>query len=128
MQIETRPAYEYDENLPNSEMMMMTSFASTSPPTLGYIAVSKLDTLAGIAIKYGVEMFALNTLHIPLNGKHPPPNSSEQDDTEESPADNTRAALEAGNGGFSTRSTNGLAQRQKSANRIAFTPCSKQVV
>ncbi|XP_068497889.1 uncharacterized protein [Phaseolus vulgaris] len=32
------------------------------------------------------------------------------------------------NGGFSTRSANGLAQRQKSANRIAFTPCSKQVV
>jgi len=64
MQIETRPAYEYDENLPNSEMMMMTSFASTSPPTLGYIAVSKLDTLAGIAIKYGVEVFFLIFLMI----------------------------------------------------------------
>lgn len=49
--------------------------------------VSKLDTLAGIAIKYGVEvadikkmnglvtdrqMFALNSLQIPLPGRHPP--------------------------------------------------------
>ncbi|GAY46896.1 hypothetical protein CUMW_100490 [Citrus unshiu] len=49
--------------------------------------VSKLDTLAGIAIKYGVDvadirklnglstdlqMFALKTLQIPLPGKHPP--------------------------------------------------------
>ncbi|KAK6925458.1 hypothetical protein RJ641_009784 [Dillenia turbinata] len=49
--------------------------------------VSKMDTLAGVAIKYGVEvsdikkinglatdlqMFALKTLRIPLPGKHPP--------------------------------------------------------
>ncbi|KAF7820309.1 LysM and putative peptidoglycan-binding domain-containing protein 2 [Senna tora] len=49
--------------------------------------VSKLDTLAGVAIKYGVEvadikrmnglatdlqMFALKTLRIPLPGRHPP--------------------------------------------------------
>ncbi|KAK7264120.1 hypothetical protein RJT34_31724 [Clitoria ternatea] len=49
--------------------------------------ISKLDTLAGIAIKYGVEvadikkmnglvtdsqMFAHNTLHIPPHGRHPP--------------------------------------------------------
>ncbi|KAG6672614.1 hypothetical protein I3843_16G068700 [Carya illinoinensis] len=49
--------------------------------------VSKLDTLAGVAIKYGVEvadikringlatdlqMFALKTLQIPLPGRHPP--------------------------------------------------------
>ncbi|XP_034683147.1 uncharacterized protein LOC117912599 isoform X1 [Vitis riparia] len=49
--------------------------------------VSKMDTLAGIAIKYGVEvadikrmnglvtdlqMFALRTLQIPLPGRHPP--------------------------------------------------------
>ncbi|ONK73691.1 uncharacterized protein A4U43_C04F34270 [Asparagus officinalis] len=49
--------------------------------------VSKLDTVAGIAIKYGVEvadirrmnglvtdlqMFALDTLRIPLPGRHPP--------------------------------------------------------
>ena len=32
------------------------------------------------------------------------------------------------NGGFSTRSANGLAQRQKSASRIALTPYSKHVV
>ncbi|KAL0386242.1 UNVERIFIED_CONTAM: hypothetical protein Sradi_3018500 [Sesamum radiatum] len=49
--------------------------------------VSKFDTLAGVAIKYGVEvadikrlnglvtdlqMFALRTLQIPLPGRHPP--------------------------------------------------------
>lgn len=49
--------------------------------------VSKMDTLAGVAIKYGVEvadikrlnglatdlqMFAVKTLHIPLPGRHPP--------------------------------------------------------
>ncbi|KAK4348230.1 hypothetical protein RND71_034569 [Anisodus tanguticus] len=49
--------------------------------------VSKFDTLAGVAIRYGVEvadikringlvsdlqMFALKTLHIPLPGRHPP--------------------------------------------------------
>ncbi|CAJ1952295.1 unnamed protein product [Sphenostylis stenocarpa] len=56
---------------------------------LSYIEhqVSKLDTLAGVAIKYGVEvadikrmnglatdlqMFALKTLKIPLPGRHPP--------------------------------------------------------
>ncbi|CAN1165030.1 LysM and putative peptidoglycan-binding domain-containing protein 1 [Linum perenne] len=50
-------------------------------------SVSKMDTLAGVAIKYGVEvsdikktnglvtdhqMFALKTLQIPLPGRHPP--------------------------------------------------------
>ncbi|CAJ1932947.1 unnamed protein product [Sphenostylis stenocarpa] len=62
---------------------------ASSPPRLGYIEhhVSKFDTLAGVAIKYGVEvadvkklnnlvtdhqMFALKTLHIPLPGRHPP--------------------------------------------------------
>ncbi|XP_047169107.1 uncharacterized protein LOC124837710 [Vigna umbellata] len=120
MQIQTCPTYEYDENLPNRQMMMMSSFASTSPPTPVYIQhpISKLDTLAGIAIKYGVEvadirkvnglvtdmqMFALKTLHIPLNGKHPQPSSTgdehkhcyscRQDDTENSPADNTSYEL-----------------------------------
>ncbi|KAG5008504.1 hypothetical protein JHK85_027046 [Glycine max] len=61
----------------------------SSPPRLGYIEhhVSKFDTLAGVAIKYGVEvadirkmnslvtdhqMFALKTLHIPLPARHPP--------------------------------------------------------
>ncbi|KAL5576189.1 hypothetical protein UlMin_017888 [Ulmus minor] len=64
--------------------------SSASPSSaLGYIEhpVSKFDTLAGIAIKYGVEvadvkkmnglvtdlqMFALKTLQIPLPGRHPP--------------------------------------------------------
>ncbi|XP_028766995.1 uncharacterized protein LOC114724727 [Neltuma alba] len=66
---------------------------SAFPPSLGYIQhpVSKMDTLAGIAIKYGVEvsdikkmnglvtdlqMFALKTLHIPLRGRHPPSDDS----------------------------------------------------
>ncbi|KAJ0725280.1 putative LysM domain-containing protein [Helianthus annuus] len=56
---------------------------------LGYIehTVTKFDTLAGVAIKYGVEvadvkrmnglttdlqMFSRKTLHIPLPGRHPP--------------------------------------------------------
>ncbi|WVZ02095.1 hypothetical protein V8G54_022901 [Vigna mungo] len=141
MQIQTCPTYEYDENLPKRQMMMMPSLAS-SPPTPVYIQhpISKLDTLAGIAIKYGVEvlffsfmrklhqyvakrlmhisidfgcnkliivadirkvnglvtdmqMFALKTLHIPLNGKHPQPSSTGQDETENSPADNTSYEL-----------------------------------
>ncbi|CAH8308838.1 unnamed protein product [Eruca vesicaria subsp. sativa] len=62
---------------------------SGSSPERGYIEhrVSKFDTLAGIAIKYGVEvvdvkkmnglvtdlqMFALKSLRIPLPGRHPP--------------------------------------------------------
>ncbi|KAE9593405.1 putative LysM domain-containing protein [Lupinus albus] len=67
-----------------------SSSSSSSPPsTHGYIehTISKLDTLAGIAIKYGLEvvdikkmnslitdhqMFALKTLRIPLHGRHPP--------------------------------------------------------
>ncbi|KAB1203745.1 LysM and putative peptidoglycan-binding domain-containing protein 2 [Morella rubra] len=72
------------------------SLPISSPPSalsascsVGYIEhpVSKLDTLAGIAIKYGVEvadikkmnglvtdlqMFALKSLQIPLPGRHPP--------------------------------------------------------
>lgn len=67
-----------------------TSSASTSSNGgSGFIEhpVSKLDTLAGVAIKYGVEvadikkmnglvtdlqMFALKSLQIPLPGRHPP--------------------------------------------------------
>ncbi|KAK7273726.1 hypothetical protein RIF29_14787 [Crotalaria pallida] len=65
------------------------SLSSSPTRRIGYIEhhVSKLDTLAGIAIKYGVEvpdikkmnglvtdhqMFALKTLQIPLPGRHPP--------------------------------------------------------
>ncbi|KAL0736317.1 hypothetical protein Bca4012_012527 [Brassica carinata] len=64
-------------------------FPGSNSPDRGYIEhrVSKFDTLAGIAIKYGVEvadvkkmnglvtdlqMFALKSLHIPLPGRHPP--------------------------------------------------------
>ncbi|XP_006661877.2 uncharacterized protein LOC102702596 [Oryza brachyantha] len=60
--------------------------------------VGKLDTLAGIAIKYGVEvadikrlnglstdlqMFAHKTLRIPLPGRHPPSNGSYEGDDRE---------------------------------------------
>nr|KYP68400.1 LysM and putative peptidoglycan-binding domain-containing protein 1 [Cajanus cajan] len=68
MQIQKRATFDYNGNVPIQH------------------PISKLDTLAGVAIKYGVEvadikkmnglvtdrqMFALKTLHIPQNGKHP---------------------------------------------------------
>lgn len=66
-----------------------SSTSTSSATSNNYIehTVSKMDTLAGIAIKYGVEvsdikrmnglmtdlqMFAHKTLHIPLPGRHPP--------------------------------------------------------
>ncbi|KAL6187231.1 hypothetical protein ACLB2K_033418 [Fragaria x ananassa] len=83
--------------LPNSHSQSSNSNSPpSSPPRLslsaagaGYIehTVSKFDTLAGVAIKYGVEvadirkmnglvtdhqMFALPFLQIPLPGRHPP--------------------------------------------------------
>ncbi|KAG2701782.1 hypothetical protein I3760_06G060000 [Carya illinoinensis] len=74
-----------DESPPFSSPSSVLS----SGGAVGYIehTVSKLDTLAGIAIKYGVEvadikkqnglvtdfqMFALKSLQIPLPGRHPP--------------------------------------------------------
>ncbi|XP_061336680.1 uncharacterized protein LOC133283784 [Gastrolobium bilobum] len=77
---------DYDREVPSRER---SPPLSSSPSRLGYIEhpISKLDTLVGIAIKYGVEvadikkmnglvtdhqMFALKTLHIPLPGRHPP--------------------------------------------------------
>ncbi|KAG9441937.1 hypothetical protein H6P81_017791 [Aristolochia fimbriata] len=76
------------------DSMMSTGFLSAAPlppsnARLNYIEhpVSKMDTLAGVAIKYGVEvadikrmnglvtdlqMFALRSLQIPLPGRHPP--------------------------------------------------------
>ncbi|XP_057525625.1 uncharacterized protein LOC130805042 [Amaranthus tricolor] len=63
------------------------SSSSASPSRFIEHHVTKMDTLAGIAIRYGVEvadikklnglvtdlqMFALKTLHIPLPGRHPP--------------------------------------------------------
>ncbi|KAL8139899.1 hypothetical protein V2J09_005920 [Rumex salicifolius] len=64
-----------------------SSSSSYSPSRFFEHPVSNLDTLAGVAIKYGVEvadirrmnglvtdrqMFALKTLRIPLPGRHPP--------------------------------------------------------
>lgn len=65
------------------------SYSSSGGVGCNYIehTVSRFDTLAGVAIKYGVEvsdikklnglvsdlqMFALKTLYIPLPGRHPP--------------------------------------------------------
>ncbi|KAI7734956.1 hypothetical protein M8C21_006361 [Ambrosia artemisiifolia] len=77
----------------NSEMLSDESLSVTSSDDggggLGHIEhiVTKFDTLAGVAIKYGVEvadvkkmnglttdlqMFSRKTLHIPLPGRHPP--------------------------------------------------------
>lgn len=85
-----------------------TASASSSSPAL-YIehTVTRFDTLAGVAIKYGVEvadikrmnslvtdrqMFGLKILQIPLPGRHPPspclsngPNSSTPSYTEQTP-------------------------------------------
>lgn len=75
-------SYAYDNR--TSQSLPPSSF-----PSPGFIEhkVSKFDTLAGVAIKYGVEvadikkmnglatdlqMFALRTLQIPLPGRHPP--------------------------------------------------------
>ncbi|KAK9756082.1 hypothetical protein RND81_01G071900 [Saponaria officinalis] len=85
--------YDDEERDQSSDTSMVSSPSSsllsvTSSP-LRYIEhhVTKLDTLAGVAIRYGVEvadikkmnglvtdlqMFALKTLQIPLPGRHPP--------------------------------------------------------
>ncbi|KAE8691448.1 Peptidoglycan-binding LysM domain-containing protein, putative isoform 2 [Hibiscus syriacus] len=72
--------------------------SSPTLPSAGYIehTVSRFDTLAGVAIKYGVEvsdirkmnglvtdlqMFALKTLQIALPGRHPPSPSLSNDST-----------------------------------------------
>ncbi|XP_027355497.1 lysM and putative peptidoglycan-binding domain-containing protein 1-like [Abrus precatorius] len=102
--------YNYNGNVPSrgySQMMMSSSVSSSSSPsTVAYIQhpISKLDTLAGIAIKYGVEvaeikkmnglvtesqMFALKILHIPPHGRHPP-STTGQDNPDHSPTDNAR--------------------------------------
>ncbi|KAG6606904.1 LysM and putative peptidoglycan-binding domain-containing protein 4, partial [Cucurbita argyrosperma subsp. sororia] len=74
------------ESTPNGRSSGKTSQGS-SPTSCILHPVSKLDTLAGVAIKYGVEvadirkmnglvtdfqMFALKSLQIPLPGRHPP--------------------------------------------------------
>ncbi|XP_011006769.1 PREDICTED: uncharacterized protein LOC105112689 [Populus euphratica] len=74
---------------PPSTTISTSSASTSSNGGSGFIEhpVSKLDTLAGVAIKYGVEvadikkmnglvtdlqMFALKSLQIPLPGRHPP--------------------------------------------------------
>ncbi|KAI4384126.1 hypothetical protein MLD38_009892 [Melastoma candidum] len=82
----------HDNGVRNSDSARLFATPS-SPPRISssgnYIEhpVSKFDTLAGVAIRYGVEvadikrlnglvtdiqMFALKTLNIPLPGRHPP--------------------------------------------------------
>ncbi|CAA7023469.1 unnamed protein product [Microthlaspi erraticum] len=95
---------DWSPSNPSSSRILRISSPNSSPPSphsssvslncsystgAGYIEhqVSKFDTLAGIAIKYGVEvaditklnglvtdlqMFALKSLRIPLPGRHPP--------------------------------------------------------
>ncbi|XP_010906748.1 uncharacterized protein [Elaeis guineensis] len=75
--------------IPVSSSSFLPSSSSSSPMAVKYIEhrVSKMDTLAGVAIKYGVEvadirrlnglvtdlqMFARKSLQIPLPGRHPP--------------------------------------------------------
>ncbi|KAH0990770.1 hypothetical protein GBA52_002253 [Prunus armeniaca] len=92
----------------------------------GYIehVVSKFDTLAGVAIKYGVEvadikkmnglvtdrqMFALRFLQIPLPGRHRP-----------SPCLSKGSNTPCGSAGFSAFTGQCLALRPKAANRTAL--------
>ncbi|KAM7272008.1 hypothetical protein ACFE04_031222 [Oxalis oulophora] len=101
--------------------------SSSSSSSLGFIEhhVSKFDTLAGVAIKYGVEvadvrkmnglltdrqMFALKSLHIPLPGRHPP-----------SPCLSSSSDNPGGGSGFSTITGRGLALRNKAASKTDLT-------
>ncbi|MFQ6649498.1 hypothetical protein Gotur_023507 [Gossypium turneri] len=96
--INTIEQYNYDTNGHYShfcndysllEKDKIQNLPSSTIPSAGFIEhpVSRFDTLAGVAIKYGVEvadikrmnglvtdlqMFALKTLQIPLPGRHPP--------------------------------------------------------
>ncbi|KAL5129812.1 hypothetical protein HKD37_12G033038 [Glycine soja] len=141
MQIQTRTMYDY-----NHIHMMMSSPAS-SPPTLGYIQhpISKLDKLAGIAIKYGVELYPVCQGDTLLKKLYPDSHENFAREARKSDSDKWNGTLirrsyksEAKlqripelllkqdnncNGGFSfsPRSANGLAQRQKSGSRIALT-------
>ncbi|KAK6921457.1 hypothetical protein RJ641_011964 [Dillenia turbinata] len=83
-----------------------------NPTAVGFIRhpVSKMDTLAGVAIKYGVEvadikrmnglvtdlqMFALKSLHVPLPGRHPPSNltNPSQDSSDQTSAQHVHPEL-----------------------------------
>ncbi|KAF9624039.1 hypothetical protein IFM89_007737 [Coptis chinensis] len=108
--------------------------------------VSKMDTLAGVAIKYGVEvadikrmnglvsdlqMFALKSLQIPLPGRHPPSpvlsNGSATPGRQKADTDIGSHTLNmplmednGGGSGFSSITGKGLALRPKSSSRIAL--------
>ncbi|PON77744.1 LysM domain containing protein [Parasponia andersonii] len=86
---ETNGHAHHQTTTTTSTLSPSSSSPSSSSPAAGYIEhpVSKLDTLAGVAIKYGVEvadikkmnglvtdlqMFALKSIQIPLPGRHPP--------------------------------------------------------
>ncbi|KAG4165125.1 hypothetical protein ERO13_A13G060100v2 [Gossypium hirsutum] len=119
--INTIEQYSYDTNGHYShfcndysllEKDKILNLPSSTIPSAGFIEhpVSRFDTLAGVAIKYGVEvadikrmnglvtdlqMFALKTLQIPLPGRHPPSPCLSNDSTtpgqssaNESPAKN----------------------------------------
>ncbi|RDX79345.1 hypothetical protein CR513_40245, partial [Mucuna pruriens] len=83
---------EHKENqnqlMHDCDQMMMSSPSSPKMACIQH-PISRLDTLPGIAIKYGVkvadikkvnglvtdsQMFALKTLHVPCNGSHSLPN------------------------------------------------------
>ncbi|KAM6602431.1 uncharacterized protein LOC115707996 isoform X2 [Cannabis sativa] len=88
-QPETNGHHNHNHPTTTSTPSPSSSSSSSSQPPLGYIEhiVTKFDTLAGVAIKYGVEvsdikkmnglvtdlqMFALKSIQIPLPGRHPP--------------------------------------------------------
>ncbi|KAG7018054.1 hypothetical protein SDJN02_19920 [Cucurbita argyrosperma subsp. argyrosperma] len=97
----------YGENTPIGRGCGKTSQVASSSNCIVH-PVSKFDTLAGVAIKYGVEvadikkmnglvtdfqMFALKSLQIPLPGRHPPSpclleglNTSGQSSSEKTPS------------------------------------------
>lgn len=99
----------------SSSATSASSSSSCSPRRYIEHHVTKLDTLAGVAIRYGVEvadikrlnglvtdlqMFALKTLHIPLPGRHPPSpclsnghSTSGQSRSEQAPPRRTRTDL-----------------------------------
>nr|CAD1835733.1 unnamed protein product [Ananas comosus var. bracteatus] len=118
-----------------------SSSLPSSPPSSsasscgGYIEhrVSKRDTLAGVAIKYGVadirrlnglmtdlQMFARKSLKIPLPGKHPPsPFLSEDSANGRCESDNEKSIRRRQKGdsdplGFSRKTERALALRPKS--------------
>ncbi|OAY63519.1 LysM and putative peptidoglycan-binding domain-containing protein 2 [Ananas comosus] len=114
----------------SSSSSLPSSPPSSSSSCGGYIEhrVSKMDTLAGVAIKYGVEvadirrlnslmtdlqMFARKSLKIPLPGKHPPSPFASED----SANGRRRQKGDSEPLGFSRKAGKGLALRPKSGSR-----------